>query len=91
MLDALNGLYGVSLEPAPVEIFGHQAKLDDEVIRVVRLGLAGFSRQRCRRAASSSPTVIRGVRAADELSTIDRFEPLEFIDVRLRQPRRSGS
>ncbi len=39
--------YPVLLEPMPIEGLGHEAKLDNEIVReVLRLGLAAFSRAR---------------------------------------------
>jgi DNA-binding XRE family transcriptional regulator len=40
MLDAFDGPPGVALVPEPIEVLGHQAELDDEVVgQVFRLGL----------------------------------------------------
>ena len=43
MLDALDGLPGIALVPGPVEGFGHEAELDNEVVRkVLRLDFAAL-------------------------------------------------
>ena len=59
-LDIRKDLAGIGLVPAPIELLGGEAELDDEIAReVFRLDLARFSRQSRRRAASSLPMMIR--------------------------------
>ena len=42
-LDVFEDLAGIALVPVPIERFGHEAKLDDEVAgEVLRLDLAAF-------------------------------------------------
>ena len=42
-LDVFDGLAGVALVPVPIEVFGHEAELDNEVTRqVLRFDLAAF-------------------------------------------------
>ena len=59
-LDVRDDLTGISLVPTPVEVLGDEPELDDEVAReVLRLGLAALLPPEPRRAASSSPMMIR--------------------------------
>ena len=66
-LDVRNGLTGIRLIPAPVQLLSGQAELDDEVAgEVLWLDLPAFlppeAKQRCLIVAHDDP----GVRAADE-------------------------
>jgi len=59
-LHVRNVLAGIGLVPAPIEVLGHKAELDDEVAReVLRLRLATFSRHSLSNAPSSLPMIIR--------------------------------
>ena len=67
-------LPGIALVPLPIEVFGHEPELDDEVARqVFRLGLAPLLPPEAEEGAgSSSPMMIRAseppmkVRLSDE-------------------------
>ena len=70
-LDVRDGLPGIGLVPAPVQLLGGQAELDDEVAgEVLGLDLAAFfspkAKQRRLVVAHDDP----GVRAADEVAAI---------------------
>jgi hypothetical protein len=59
-LDVVDGLAGVALVPAPIEVLGDHPELDDQVVgQVIGVGLAALFGQRRRRAASSVPVTIR--------------------------------
>jgi hypothetical protein len=59
-LDVLDGLAGVALVPAPVEVLGHGAELDDQVAgEVLRLDLAALLPPQAEQGGSSSPMMIR--------------------------------
>jgi hypothetical protein len=74
-LDVRDEVTGIRLVPAPVQILGGQAELDDEVTgEVLWFHLAAFfspeSKKRRLIAAHDDP----GVRAADEAAAIGRVE-----------------
>ena len=59
-LDVRDDLTGIGLVPAPVEVLGSQAELDDEVAgQVLRLDFAAFLPPEPQQGASSSPMMIR--------------------------------
>ena len=71
LLDVRNHLPGIGLIPAPVQVLGHQTKLDDEVPRkVLRLDLAAFLAPEPYQGRLIVPHNDPGVRAADESSPI---------------------
>ena len=60
-------LAGVALVPVPVEVFGHGAELDDQVVgEIFGLDLASLFAPKPNQAASSSPMMIAGIGAADK-------------------------
>jgi hypothetical protein len=67
MLNAFDRLPGVALVPMPVEGFGHEPELDDEVAgQVLRLGLPPFLEPEADQGGFIVAHDDAGVRAADE-------------------------
>ena len=72
MLNAFDNLPGVALAPTPVEGFGYQAELDDEVAgEVLRLGFAPFLAPEAHQGAFIVAHDDARVRAAHETSAIE--------------------
>ena len=69
-----NDVPGSALEPMPIEGLGHEAKLDDEIVReVLRFGLATFLAPQPQQGSLVAPHDYPGVGAADEVSAIKVF------------------
>ena len=67
-------LAGIGLIPAPIEIFGHNPKLDDEVARqILRLDLAALLPPEPQQGEFIVPHNNPSVRAADERALVDNF------------------
>jgi hypothetical protein len=67
VLKALDGLPGVALVPMPIEGFGHQTELNDEVAgEVLRLDLASFFLPEAKEGRFITSHDDPGIRAADE-------------------------
>ena len=70
-LDRRDNLPGVALVPMPVERFGRDAELDDEIARkVLRLGLAAFLPPEAQEGDLVSTHDNPGIRAADKASLL---------------------
>ena len=60
LLHVLDGVTGVALVPAPVQVLGDGAELDNQVVgEVLRLDLAALLRHSRTSMASSSPMMMR--------------------------------
>ena len=69
LLHIRDDLPGIGLVPAPVELFGNSAKLDDEIARKVsRLGLAAFFAPKPQQSRLVIAHDDPGVGAADKAS-----------------------
>jgi hypothetical protein len=69
-------LSGIGLVPASVQVLGHKAKLDDEIAReVLWLDLTSFFLPKPEEGGFVVPHYDPGVRAANEVPTIGRFDP----------------
>ena len=74
MLDAFDGLPGIALVPMPVEGFGRQPELDDEVAgEVFRLDFAPLLAPQADQGGFIVAHDDPGVRAADEAPPIETF------------------
>ncbi len=70
-LDVRDDLAGIGLVPAPVEVLGGQAELDDEVAgEVLRLDLAALFPPQPQQGGLVIAHDDPGVRAADEVAAI---------------------
>src|SRR5690242_12204148 len=75
-LDIRQHLTGIGLIPAPVQLFGRQAKLDQEMARqILRLDLATFFLPEADQGGFVIAHDNPGVGAADEVSPISRLNP----------------
>ncbi len=76
LLNVLDGVTGVALVPAPVEVFGHGAELDDQVVgEVFRLDLAALLPPQPDQSGLIVAHDDPGIRAADEGAAIHWIEP----------------
>ena len=67
-------LAGVAFVPVPVEVLGHGAELDDQVVReVFRLDLAALFPPQAEQGGFIVAHDDPGIRAADERSAIERI------------------
>ena len=74
VLNAFNGLPGVALVPIPVEGFGREPELDDEVAgQFLRLDFAPLFLPEAQQGAFVAAHDDAGVRAADEAPAIKAF------------------
>jgi hypothetical protein len=70
-LDVLDGMTSVPLVPVPIEVLGHDPKLDDEIVReVLWFGLAAFLPPQAEQGAFVTAHDDAGVRAADEVAAV---------------------
>jgi hypothetical protein len=77
MLDAFDGPPGIALIPEPIEVLGHQAELDDEVVgQVFWLSLAPFLAPEADQFLFVDTHDDPGIGAADEMAAIGRSENL---------------
>ena len=99
-LDVFDRLPGVALVPMPVEGFGHEPELDDEVAgQVLRLGLAPFLPPEAEQGGLVVAHDDPGVGAADEATTAliwlcpesRTHRPLRFQFVRSKFPGLAGA
>ena len=89
-LDVSNGSHSVAFVPAPVQLLGGDAQLDDEIARqVLRLGLAALfvsePDQRRLVGAHDDP----GIRAADDLAAVQLYRTRSRGDVAEREFHRT--
>jgi hypothetical protein len=76
MLDTFDGLRGIAFVPMPIERFGRQAELDNEVAgQILRLGLATFLAPDAGQGSFVVAHDDPGVRAADETLAIETRRP----------------
>ena len=76
MLNAFNDLPSLALIAVPVEGFGREAELDDEVAgKVLRLGLAALLAPKLEEGGLVVPHDEAGTRAADETPALGRIVP----------------
>ena len=71
LLDIGNDLTGIGLVPAPVQVFGDDPELDDEIAReVFRLDLAAFLPPQPQQGGLVVAHDDPGVRAADKVAAV---------------------
>ena len=76
----MSDLAGIALVPVPVEGLGHDAELDDEVAgEVLGLDLAALFPPEAQQGRLVIAHDDPGVRAADELTSINIFEKRRYI------------
>ena len=86
-LDVDDGLAGVALEPAPVEVLGRRPELDDEVVgEVLRFDLAALLAPEPDQCALVIAHDDPGVRAADESAAIRPSKKILFVSSHLQFP-----
>jgi hypothetical protein len=70
-LYVFNDLTGIAFVPLPIEVFGYQAELDDEVAgKVLRFDLASFFAPEAEEGGFIITHYDPGVRAADEVASV---------------------
>ena len=80
VLDAFDRLPGVTLVPMPIEGFGRQPELDDEVAgQVLRLDLAPLLLPEAEQGGFVAAHDDPGVGAADERTAADKFAKLRCM------------
>jgi hypothetical protein len=77
-LHVFDDLTGIALVPAPIEVFGREAELDDQVAgQVLRLDLASLFPPEAQEGPFVVPHDDAGVRAADEVAAPAFFHSLQ--------------
>src|ERR1700704_2460923 len=77
-LDVFNGLAGIELVPAPVQVLGHQTELDDEVPgEVLGLGLAALLPPQAQEGVLVGPHDDPSIRATDEGAAVDTLDGIQ--------------